>query len=116
MSKQSKRELKGYAAGCYVYEPKPIPITDSEGNVIGYEYPPVIPCPLVDSEDKRVKSFPNELGCTADRDNVAGFSAAVDVINAHRNTKTSGLSPVGQDDCGMMAEISSTINTLSKKK
>ena len=45
-----------YSIGCYAYEPKPIPKTDSDGNIIGYDYPQVLPCTLAESEEFRVKS------------------------------------------------------------
>ena len=98
-----------FADGVYFYEPKQTPVLNDNGEIIGYESPLVTPCTLRESEDLRVKSAPNELGCSADPDNVQGFAATLDIINANRNTKTSGLSPVGQDDCGMMSEVSDAI-------
>lgn len=109
-------ENVNWADGCYSYEPKPVPKTDADGNIIGYDFPQVLPCTLAQSDDLRVKSFPNELGCTADSDNVSGFSATLDIINKHRNVKTSGLSPIGDDDCGMMSTVADAVNSISKKK
>lgn len=103
-----------YSIGCYAYEPKPIPKTDSDGNIIGYVYPQVLPCTLAESEDLRVKSYPNELGCSADPNDVQGFQATLDIINANRNTKTSGLSPIGKDECDATRQVSESVSSLSK--
>lgn len=103
-----------YSFGCYAYEPKPVPKLDRDGNIVGYDYPQVLPCTLAESEELRVKSYPNELGCSADPNDVQGFQAALDVINANRNTKTSGLSPIGKDECDATRQVSEACSKLSK--
>lgn len=96
----------------YAYEPKPVPVFDVDGNVIKYDYPIVSPCTLEQSDDLRVKSFPNELGCSADPSDVQGFQATLDVINQNRNTKTSGLSPIGKDECDATRQVSDALSNL----
>lgn len=100
---------------CYFYEPKKIPVVDKEGNVIGYDCPPVQCRPLAETDSLRVKSFPNELGCSANPENVEGFQATLEILNAHRNTRTSGLSAIGSDDCGMMAAVDHYIRVSQPK-
>lgn len=97
----------------YYYQPLSTPIFDDDKNIIGYEYPRVMPCTLKESDSLREKPFPNEKGCSADPSNVDGFAATLKIIDENRNVKTSGMSPVGQDDCGMMNEVS---QALSKSK
>ena len=99
----------------FAYEPKPIPLLDADGNIIGYDYPKVLPCTLEESDDLRVKSFPNELGCSADPKDVQGFQATLDVVNANRNTKTSGLSPIGKDECDATRQVSDAFSNFSKE-
>ena len=93
----------------FTFEPKPVPRTDRDGNVVGYDYPDVMPCTLYESDDLRVKRFPNEKGCTADPSNVQGFQETLKIINEHRNTRTSGLSEIGNDACGMMEYVESVV-------
>lgn len=104
-----------FAIGIYAYEPKPVPKFDSDGNIIGYDYPQVMPCTLAESEDLRVKSYPNEIGCSADPNDVQGFQSALDIINANRNTKTSGLSSIGKDECDATRQVSDAISKLPKE-
>lgn len=99
----------------YAYEPVSVPEYDADGNIIGYYFPKVMPCTLDESETLRIHSSPNELGASADPSNVDGFGAAVEIINANRNLKTSGLSPVGQDDANMMQQVSEALK-VSKKE
>lgn len=94
----------------YAYEPKPVPQLDSSGNIISYSYPAVLPCTLSHSDELRVKSYPNELGCSADPDDVQGFAATLDVINSNRNLKTSGLSPIGKDECDATRQVSNALS------
>lgn len=89
----------------YPYEPKQAPVFDSLGNVIRYESLPAVPLTLAQSDEIRVKSYPNELGLTADKENPQGFASLLDLINAHRNIKTSGVSIIGQDTCGLMSAV-----------
>lgn len=93
----------------FAYEPMPIPKTDADGNCIGYDYPPVMPTNVFGSNELRKKTFPNEIGCSADPENVAGFQSALDVINANRNTKTSGLSPIGKDEADATCQVDTAL-------
>lgn len=99
----------------YAYEPVSVPEYDADGNIIGYHFPKVLPCTLDDSESLRTHTSPNELGASADPSNVDGFGAAVEIINANRNLKTSGLSPVGQDDANMMQQVSAALKDSKKE-
>ena len=89
----------------FPYEPKPVPQTDELGNVIKYEYPLAIPCDMQLSKDVRLKHFPNELGLSCDRNNVTGFRALLDLINAGKELQGSGLVPAGQDDLFVMQRM-----------
>lgn len=101
----------------YSYEPKPVPKYDPDGNIIGYDFPQVMPCNLEASEELRVKSFPNELGCSADPENVQGFQQTLDIINSNRNIKTSGLSPIGKDECDATRQVSEALKaSVSESK
>lgn len=100
----------------FAYEPIPVPKTDSDGNCIGYDYPPVMPITVSGSDDLRKKSFPNEIGCSADPNDVAGFQASLDVINSNRNIKTSGLSPIGKDECDATRQVESALSQSVPKE
>ena len=97
----------------FVYEPKPVPVLDCDGNPIGYKYPRVIPCTLKDSDEVRIKPFPNERGLSADPNNVAGFKALIDTINANRNLQGSGFSDVGFDILSSVQQVVQAERSLS---
>ena len=98
----------------YAYEPIGEPVFDDYNNIIAYKQPLYSPVPYVKTEDLRRHNYPNELGCSADPKNVSGFAATVEVINASRNMRTSGISQIGADDCGTMSLFTEAVETQKK--
>ena len=87
------------------FEPKKTPELDSSGCIIGYNSPRVFACSLKDSDGIREKVFPNELGMSADPNNITGFRALVDLINQNRNLSGNPIFFTGADDAEILTAI-----------
>lgn len=100
----------------FYYEPKLVPVTDSDGNIIAYQNPPALPLPIHESSSLRVKTAPAELGLHANPDHVGGFRATLDTINANRNLRGTAVAPIGCDDLSVMEETTKRINNVKNLK
>lgn len=99
------------------YEPKMVPVLDSDGNVMGYTHPIANPNSLDKIDDLRIKTAPNELGVSADPSNVTGFRRLVDIINQNRNNPSgSSIANVGYDDLSIMSKTTNLIKKVKKSK
>lgn len=96
----------------FYYEPKLVPVMDGDGNIIAYQNPPALPLPIHESAKLRVKTAPAELGLHASPDNVGGFRATLDTINANRNLRGSAVAPIGCDDLSVMEETTKRIQKV----
>ena len=96
------------------FEPKPVPVLDDAGNVVDYTLPKLCCMPFKQAEQFRQKIWPNELGMSADPNNVEGFRVLVDLINQNRNLRGNGIVELNSDDASAVLQ-NQELNNLSKE-